>query len=128
MSARPFRLLPTNPLETDRQSAIVRYLRFEPQVKFVIRLNGGGRRLAGAFVWFYRLFVSGREEQKGKGVSDLIGQLQDGRFFAFEVKRPGEQPSEEQAAFLALVRAGGGVSGVVERWEEARSIIYEARQ
>ena len=44
-----------------------------------------------------------------KGVSDILGCLPDGRFFACEVKRPGKKPSVEQLDFLSKVNARGGV-------------------
>lgn len=122
MSAR-FRLTPINRPEIDRQAEVIRYLSVEPRVKFFMRINGGGRFIKGSFVWFYKLFVPGYEPAHGKGVSDLIGLLRDGRFFALEVKRPDEEPSASQAAFLALVREAGGAAGVVERWEDARKLL-----
>jgi len=45
-----------------------------------------------------------------KGCADIIGQLVDGRMFAFEVKRVGNKPTLEQMAFLQRV-ARKGVSG-----------------
>lgn len=126
-----FRLVPNNPKEIDRQAEIIRYLLVEPRVKFFIRVNGGGRFIKGAFVWFYKLFVQGYDPLHGKGVSDLIGQLRDGRFFAIEVKRPNSETKKDraalQAAFLQLVREGGGVSGIAETWCDAKKIINEDR-
>ena len=119
-----FSLKPVDPLESERQASIVNYLSVEPSVKFFIRVNGGGRSVKGSFVWFYKLWV-GRREQKGRGLPDIIGQLRDGRFFAMEVKRPGEKPTPEQAEVLALVAEAGGVSGVVRNWSEARKLLIE---
>lgn len=81
VTAKPFRLKAFDPLESDRQAGIVRYLQLEKRVRFFIRINGGGRSIGHCFVWFYKLFI-GKLEQKGKGVPDIIGQLRDGRFFA----------------------------------------------
>jgi hypothetical protein len=117
-----FKLVPDDPLESERQAGIVNYLSIEPRVKFFIRVNGGGRSLKGGFVWFYRLWI-GRREQKGRGVPDIIGQLRDGRFFALEVKRPDEKPTPEQAEFLSLVADAGGVAGVVCNWLDARKLL-----
>lgn len=124
MSAKPFRLTPVDPLESERQAGVIRYLQLERRVKFFIRINGGGRMIKGVFIWFYKLFV-GNVEQKGKGVSDIVGMLRGGRFFAIEVKRPDEKPTAEQAAFLALVREAGGASGVACNWQQAKAIICE---
>lgn len=117
-----FKLVPDDPLESERQAGIVNYLAIEPRVKFFIRVNGGGRSLKSGFVWFYRLWI-GRREQKGRGVPDIIGQLRDGRFFALEVKRPDEKPTPEQAEFLEMVADAGGVSGVVSNWLDARKLL-----
>lgn len=117
-----FKLAPSDPLESDRQAGIVRYLQLENRVKFFIRINGGGRMMKGTFIWFYRLFV-GPAEAKGKGVSDIIGMLRDGRFFAIECKRPLEYLTKEQTEFLENVRAGGGIAGVARNWIEARSLV-----
>lgn len=117
-----FKLVPDDPLESERQAGIINYLTIEPRVKFFIRVNGGGRSIKGGFVWFYRLWI-GRREQKGRGVPDIIGQLRDGRFFALEVKRPDEKPTPEQAEFLEMVADAGGVSGVVSNWLDARKLL-----
>lgn len=128
---RAFRLVPDNPKEVDRQAEILRYLIAEPKVKFIIRVNGGGRFIKGAFVWFYKLFVPGYEPLHGKGVSDLIGLLRDGRFFAIEVKRPDSETKKDraalQASFLKIVQEANGVSGIAETWRDAQKIIHEVR-
>ena len=45
-----------------------------------------------------------------KGVSDILGVLADGRLLAVECKRPGEQPTAEQQAFLDAVNQRGGLA------------------
>lgn len=124
MTAKPFRLKAVDPLESERQASIVRYLKLEKRVRFFIRINGGGQSIGQCFVWFYKLFI-GNLELKGKGVPDIIGQLRDGRFFALEVKRPGELPTNEQAEFLRMVTECGGVSGVANNWQQAKAILSE---
>ena len=57
------------------------------------------------------------------GVSDLIGWTQGGRFVAIEVKGGRRQPTDEQAAFLELVRRSGGLAGVARSVDDARAII-----
>lgn len=42
------------------------------------------------------------------GMSDPIGLLPGGRFVAVECKRPGNEPTPVQQAFLDLVRERGG--------------------
>ena len=57
------------------------------------------------------------------GVSDLIGWTEGGRFVAIEVKAPRGRVTDEQKAFLDLVRRSGGLAGVARSVEEARKII-----
>lgn len=125
MTAKPLKLKTVDPLESERQAGIVRYLQLEKRVRFFIRINSGGRMIGRVFVWFYKLFFDG-QEQKGKGVSDIIGQLRGGRFFALEVKRPGEEPTEEQAVFLGMVNDAGGIAGVVCNWMEAKTLLEKS--
>lgn len=124
MTERQFRLTPVNPLEQDRLNGIINYLKLEQRVKLFWRTNGGGRPVKGGFIWFYKLFV-GRKEMKGRGLPDIVGMLRDGRILAIEVKRPGEQPTEEQAEFLALVLEAGGVSVVAHNWQQVKAILIE---
>ena len=56
------------------------------------------------------------------GVSDLIGWTH-GRFVAVEVKGPRGRVTDEQAAFLELVRRSGGLAGVARSVDDARAII-----
>lgn len=127
MPTRAFRLMPDNPKEIDRQAEIVRYLQWEPKVKFFIRVNGGCTKRHGMLIWFYTLFIR-HKKAKGKGVTDLIGMLRDGRWFCIEVKRPNENPTQDQAEFMSLVLSGGGVSGIAETWRDAKKIILESRR
>jgi len=62
-------------------------------------------------------------EKQNTGMSDVIGQLIDGRFFSIEVKKPKKEPTEEQYAFLDLVRNNNGVSGWCDSVEGALKII-----
>ena len=57
------------------------------------------------------------------GVSDLIGWTEGGRFVAVEVKGPRGRVTDEQAAFLELVRRSGGLAGVARSVDDARAII-----
>jgi hypothetical protein len=51
-----------------------------------------------------------------------------GRFFALEVKRPGEKPTEEQVRWLSTVRDGGGFAAVVHSEEEAVAALERAKE
>lgn len=123
MMPKPFRLTPVDPIESDRQADIINYLRHDPRVSVVLRVNGGGRKFGRGWVWFYRLFVRGLDPMDGKGCSDLLVMLRGGQFSALEVKRPDEKPTAEQAEFLAAISAGGGLAARVENWQQAKAEI-----
>ena len=74
-------------------------------------------------MWFYRLFAKGADVKNGKAVTDIIGMLTDGRFFAIEAKRAGEKPTEEQQWFISLVIAAGGIAGVAETWIDVEKLL-----
>ena len=57
------------------------------------------------------------------GVSDLIGWTEGGRFVAVEVKGPRGRITDEQAAFIELVRRSGGLAGVARSVDDARAIL-----
>ena len=57
------------------------------------------------------------------GVSDLIGWTEGGRFVAVEVKGPRGRITDEQAAFIDLVRRSGGLAGVARSVADARGIL-----
>jgi hypothetical protein len=117
-------------LEADVQAQIVDYLRAQQargRIVWFARCNGGsvlslhkGRR---SFTRFYALYLRGAEPAH-KGMADLHGMLPDGRYFALEVKRPGECATPEQRAFLAVVRAGGGLAEVVHGFEEVANVLW----
>lgn len=62
------------------------------------------------------------------GSSDIIGlcwapEERRGKFLAIECKLPGKHPTKEQAAFIAAVKAAGGIAGVAHSIEEFRQIV-----
>jgi hypothetical protein len=59
------------------------------------------------------------------GLSDLVGCTSEGRFFAIEVKLPGEHPREDQRKFLNAMRRTGAIAGCAHSVEEALTIIRE---
>ena len=111
--------------ENDIKQATINYLAIDPRVKFAIRMNSGSARKGKAYVWFYRLFMLDMPPSSDK-VSDIIGMLRDGRFFAFEVKKPGEIPTEGQREFMDAVKRAGGVAGVVYHWHDAKTLLDAA--
>lgn len=126
---RPFRLSAPRPKEADLQAQIVDYLRAQQtrgRIVWFARCNGGavhsvrqGRR---SYTRFYALYLRGAEPAS-RGMADLHGMLLDGRYFALEVKRPGERATPEQQTFLAAVRAGGGIAAVVRGFEEVANVL-----
>ena len=126
---RPFRLAAPMPKESDLQAQIVDYLRAQQargRIVWFARCNGGtvlsvrqGRR---SYTRFYALYLRGAEPAS-KGMADLHGMFPDGRYFALEVKRPGEKPTPEQLAFLAAVRENGGIAAVVHGFEDVARVF-----
>ena len=64
------------------------------------------------------LKVHGSPYQRA-GVPDLLC-CHKGRFYAFEVKRPGERPTPLQSHELQQVQTAGGVSAVVTSVEDVQ--------
>ncbi len=68
--------------------------------------------------WFARMNVGALEIDDRTirfaftGCSDIIGQLRTGQFLAVECKRPGEEPTDDQAEFLWKVWSAGGCAFV----------------
>lgn len=118
---KPFRLTPIEPQERDIQSAILRYLAVERRVAWARRFNTGAHRITGTD-------ARGRPTRRFiryafPGCSDVLGQLVTGQFLAIEVKRPGEHPTAEQAAFLAEVAAAGGLAILARSIDDVRAAL-----
>jgi hypothetical protein len=124
-ASRPFKLAAPRVREAAIQGQIIDYLRAEQlrrRVAWFARVNGGLASYGKWRVANYRLYLRGMEPA-GKGLADLVGQTAAGTCFCFEVKAPGERPTPEQAAFLAAVRAGGGIALVAFGWEDVRDAL-----
>lgn len=76
------------------------------------RNNTGAARIRGSHVRFGLCPGSG----------DIIGIVAGGRFASIEVK-DGARVTKEQAAFVDLVRAKGGVAAVVHSVAEAVDVV-----
>lgn len=57
------------------------------------------------------------------GLSDLIGCTRDGRFFALEIKMPGEKPRQNQLDYLESMRRYGAIAGWCDSIEGALKIV-----
>lgn len=122
----PFRLHPGTLLEGDIQGQIIAYLRHEQargRVVWFERSNGGGGRVAGRWVWFYRLFLLG-SEPVSTGKADVTGMLAGGRFFALEVKQRGKKAKADQREYLSAVSGGGGIAATVRSFQDAKRELF----
>lgn len=87
--------------ESDVQKAIMQAAIKSPAVAWISRNNVGSYKKDRQVITY----------GLGKGSSDLVGQLTDGRFLAVEVKHQG-QPSDEQILFVNRIKMHGGCAGV----------------
>lgn len=118
MSARAFALRMQEQKESSILNACLRAAGLHPKVGWVCRMNSGGAYYGDQngqqrYVRFHTM----------PGMSDIVGQLRDGRFLALECKRPGKHPTEQQQRFLDLVRQCGGVSGVVRSAQDVIDVL-----
>ena len=102
--------------ESEIQKQIMNYLLQSPVVAWAYVTSAGTVRGVGGGRYFNIGFP---------GLSDILGQLRDGRIFAIEVKRPGNIPTQEQREFLELVNENNGlgiwvdtVKGVIRELEK----------
>lgn len=70
--------------------------------------------------------VKTRGDSRQAGQPDVVGCWQ-GRFFAFEVKRPGGKPTPLQLATLDKWRGARGIVGVVHSVEEVKGFLQGVR-
>lgn len=114
---KALRLTKPEPLESDIQAQILRALKIHPAVAWCGRFNSGaqviGEGKSRRFVRFSTV----------KGLSDILGQLVDGRMLAIEVKRPSGRVTEDQMAFISMVANSGGVAFVARSVAEAWAIL-----
>ena len=113
-------------LEGDIQGQIIDYLRHEQARGRVIwfeRSNGGGGRVGARWVWFYRLYLLGKEPVSN-GKADIVGMLPGGRFFALEVKQRGKKATADQREYLDAVAAGGGIAATVRSFQDAKRELF----
>lgn len=112
-----FTLTRPEPLEAQIQRAVLQYLAHHPQVAWAERMN------SGIFRPVRKDGSTGFVRAGFKGLSDVIGQMKDGRMLCVEVKRPSGRVTEAQDAFLALVRTYGGIAGVVRSVDDLEALL-----
>ena len=88
-------------LERDIQRGILHYLTLKGYLVFKHRNVGIFKKSTGSYIPL---------PAQDRGISDIIGCLSNGRFFAVEVKVPGNKPTMEQKLFLQRVSEHGGVA------------------
>jgi hypothetical protein len=97
-------MIDTRPYESEVLKACLGGLLLHPSVEWFSRMNTGAVDYDGQYVKF-----------GFTGLGDILGQLKfkfGGRTLAIECKRPGEQPTDDQAEFLFKVWNAGGCAFV----------------
>lgn len=102
------------PLERDVLKAVLKYLSHHQKVAWCTRINAGGTSFSDGHGGQH--FV--RFNYK-RGISDIIGQMKDGRFLACEIKREGESLMDHQRDFLNEVLKNNGVAFVARSVHDA---------
>lgn len=105
--------------ESQVLTAVLGYLRRHPAVAWCERMQVGAYETDERYIRYG--FV---------GLSDIVGQMKTtGAFLAVEVKRErGGRVSPAQQEFIDLVRAHGGVAGVVTSVDEAVLLLNYAER
>ena len=103
---KPLKLKKPEPSESAVLDGILRALRVHPRVVWFNRMNTGSGKLqrANGHSQFIKFGF--------KGCPDVLGQLDDGRLLAIEVKRPSGRVSDDQQAFLDKAYAGNACAFV----------------
>ncbi len=110
------RLTRPEPSESSVLASVLGYLRYSGRIAWCERMN------TGAYV-----IGEGRSRRFVRygfpGCSDILGQMDDGRMLALEVKRPSGKATEAQAVFLERVSAAGGVAGIVRSIADVEALL-----
>lgn len=105
-------------LEKDIQATILDWL--AAIGAFAIRCNSGAMVVEGRHKKRFIRFTN------QPGCSDILACLPNGMFAAIEVKRPGNEPTEAQRAFLREVEKRGGIGLWVTSVKELERDLREA--
>lgn len=87
--------------EKQIQDFVLELLKVHPKVAWASRVNVGAVRRGGRYIRFGE-----------RGMSDITGQLKDGRRLEVELKRPSGKTTPEQDEFIERVKRWGGVAFV----------------
>ena len=118
-----FKLKMQEAKERDIQGEIIAYLRRDSRVAWVERFNTGAHVVIDSHTKRRRFIRYGF-----KGLSDLLGQLSDGRLFAVECKSRTGKPTVEQQVFLEKVRGARGVAILARSVSDVKQGLEEAQQ
>jgi hypothetical protein len=112
--------------EADVMRAVHAFLRVHPRVAWFMRINSGAVSDGDRHVVFYRLWMRGLGV-RSKGMADYLGQMDDGRLFLLECKRPGlRKATPEQQELLDHCAAHGGLAAVVQSVEDVVEVLGPA--
>lgn len=100
--------------EADVLKAVWRYLAHHPRVAWITRMQSGA-----AMMDFGKAGIRHLHFNRKRGMSDLLGQLRDGRIICVEVKAPDGELMDHQRDFLNEVRLHNGVSFVARSIQDA---------
>ncbi|MCB7128182.1 MAG: VRR-NUC domain-containing protein [Candidatus Brocadiales bacterium] len=99
--------------ESDIQRQILAYLKYDRRVALYWRQNTGATTFSkGGKEYFVRFGTP--------GISDILGVLHGGRFFAIEVKMPKRRLTESQTNFINNVNRAGGIAFVATCVEDVQ--------
>jgi hypothetical protein len=109
--------------EADVMKAVHAFLRVHPRVAWFMRTNSGAVSDGDRHVVFYRLWMRGLGV-RSKGMADYLGQLDDGRLFLLECKRPGlRKATPEQQELIDVCQLYGGLAAVVQSVEDVAEVL-----
>jgi len=115
---REYKPKPRKALERTVLADCLKYLRSHPRVVFARRRQSG----------MFRALHSDALIRVGTvGEPDVDGMLRDGRYFAVEMKREGENPSPDQWARIHRINEHGGVAWVAWSIEDCRIVLDDLK-
>lgn len=117
---RAARKASTEPSEAQILKAILKLLHRHPKVASAVRFN------SGTFVKQYGDKTHYIRANTQMGMADIQGMLHGGRMYALEVKSRTGRVMEHQEAYLAKIRAGGGLAAVVRSVDDVVKLLEGA--
>ena len=125
---RPYSLKPLDPKEAEIKKAVIDVLLRDHRVIEILRINCGKLAAPGRRFGIYdavKYWIRG-QEPKTTGVSDVQGQLCDGRRLVIEVKTRDGVFQDGQEEYVDHAVAHHAVGGIVRSADEAMDIVRGA--